>query len=51
MCAMLLPSLTCITKSNVFEFESLAIQEQAHLEQAVRDNVHLSAHIADAKVC
>ena len=35
----------------IVESESLAIQEQAHPEQAMRDNAHLSAHIADAKVC
>ena len=48
---MLLPSLACITKLQVNKFESLAIQEQAHPKQAVRENAHLSAHIVDVKVC
>ena len=38
-------------KLQAVESKSLAIQEQAHPEQAVRDNAHLSAHIADAKGC
>ena len=38
-------------KLQVVESKSLANQEQAHPKQAVRDNAHLSAHIADAKVC
>ena len=38
-------------KLQAVESESPTIQEQAHLEQAVRDNAHLSAHITDAEVC
>ena len=38
-------------KLQAIESESLTIQEQAHPKQAVRDNAHLSAHIANVKVC
>ena len=33
------------------EFESLENRDQAHPEQAMRDNAYLSAHIVDVKVC